>query len=183
MSELLTPQELANYLKMKPITVLRKARKGEIPAIRIGKQFRFDKERIDEWLRNVSLFAKTYILVIDDDATIRQMFKAVLAEDRYYVAVAEDGAEALESVKAQDFDLIFLDLKMPGLSGVETLRRIRQIDDKLPVVIITGYPDSELMDKALELGPLGVIKKPFGGVEIHRAIDSFVKSTSAKRTS
>lgn len=183
MGELLTTNELANYLKLKRETVLHKAKKGEIPAIKIGRQFRFDKEKIDDWLRNVSLSAKTHILVIDDEATIRQMFKAVLDEDRYYVVVAEDGAKALESVKAQDFDLIFLDVKMPGLSGVETLRRIRQMDDRLPVVLITGYPDSELMDRALELGPLGVIKKPFGTVEIHRAIDSFVKSTSGERSS
>lgn len=183
MDELLTTNELAKYLKLERVTVLRKAKRGEIPAIKIGRQFRFDKGKIDDWLRNVSLSAKIHILVIDDETTIREMFKAVLDEDRYYVAVAEDGAKALESVKAQDFDLIFLDLKMPGLSGVETLRRIRQIDDRLPVVIITGYPDSELMNQALELGPLGVIKKPFGSVEIHRAIDSFLNSTSGERSS
>lgn len=180
MGELLTTNELAKYLKLKRETVVFKAKKGEIPAIKIGRQFRFDKEKIDDWLRNVSLSAKMHILVIDDEVTIREMFKAVLAGDRYYVATAADGKEALEWLKAQHFSLVFLDLKMPGLNGVETLRSIRQTNDRLPVVIITGYPDSELMDQALQLGPLGVIKKPFSGAEIHQAIDSFVKSAPSE---
>lgn len=181
MGELLTTNELAEYLKLKRTTVLRKAKKGEIPAIKIGRQFRFDKEQIDSWLRGVSLSAKMRILVIDDEVMIREMFKAVLNGDRYDVVVSGDGITALESVKTQDFDLVFLDLKMPGLDGVETLRRIRQIDGGLPVVIITGYPDSDMLSHALELGPLGVIKKPFSGVDIQKAIDSFLKNTPRER--
>ena len=159
--------------------MLRKVTKGEIPAIKVGGRFRFDKEQINEWLRQKST-SKKRILVIDDEETIRRLFKQALEVRNYHVITAGDGAEALELVKSWDFDLIFTDLKMPGMNGAETFRRIREINDSVPIVIITAYPMSDLMNQVLEQGPFGVMKKPFDTLDIQRSADSFLKGVKAK---
>lgn len=179
LSELLTTKELAKRLKLRPVTVMRKAARGEIPAIKIGGRFRFDKEQIDEWLQNRSTVRKR-ILVIDDDEVIRQLFKATLETSNYHVMTAQNGTRALELVRKWSFDLVFVDLKMPGIDGAETFRRIRQIDSSVPIVIITGYPISELMEQVMEQGPFGIMRKPFGALDIQRSADSFLRCLKTK---
>jgi len=175
---LLTTREIAEYLRLRRETVLRKVAKGEIPAIKVGGRFRFDKDQIDDWLRQKST-SKKRILVIDDEETIRHLFRETLEAGNYHVITAADGAEALELVRSWSFDLIFTDLKMPGMNGAETFRQIRRINPSVPVVIITGYPTSDLMDQALEHGPIGVMKKPFNGLDIERFVDSFIAGAKA----
>ena len=179
MSELLTTKEIAEHLKLRPETVLRKVKSGKIPALKVGGRFRFDKEQIDEWLRSKST-SKECILVIDDDEIIRELFKETLQSSGYMVITAQDGTEALELVNSWSFDLIFTDLKMPRMDGAETFRRIRQIDSSVPIVIITGYPLSELMEQVLEQGPFGVMRKPFDALDIQRSADSFLRGISVK---
>lgn len=79
------------------------------------------------------------ILVIDDDAAVRGAFKLILGEAGYDVREAEDGLQGIEMVKASRPDLIFLDLKMPGIDGVETLRRLKEVDATLNVYIATAF--------------------------------------------
>lgn len=179
MAELFTTKEIARYLRLRSETVLRKVKDGEIPAIKVGGRFRFDKKQIDDWLSHSST-SKKRILVVDDDATIRSLFKDTLERGNYYVITAEDGINALKLVEAQNFDLIFLDLKMTGMDGAETFRRIRRTDDSVSVVIITGYPTSELMEKALDQGPFGVMKKPFTASGIQKSTDSFLKGSKTR---
>lgn len=179
MAELLTTKEIASYLKLRPETVLRGVKEGEIPAIKVGGRFRFDKKQIDEWLHNRST-SKKRVMVIDDDAVVRRLFKETLERNNYHVMTVEDGDKALKLVKSWNFDLIFLDLKMTGMDGAETFRRIRRINGSVPVVIITGYPTGELMDKALEQAPFGVMKKPFGAQDIKRSAENFLSSAKVK---
>lgn len=179
MTELLTTKEIARHLRLRPETVLRKVKEGEIPSIKVGGRFRFDKKQIDEWLGRSSTYKKR-ILVVDNDETIRRLFKETLERSNYHVMTAEDGSGVLKLLKSWNLDLIFLDLKMPGIDGAEAFRRIRRINDSVPVVIITGYPTSELMEKALEQGPFGVMKKPFSAADIRRSADSFLSGVTAK---
>lgn len=179
MSELLTTKEVAGYLRLRPETVLRKVGKGKMPAIKIGGHFRFDKEQIDEWLRHQST-SKKRILVIDDEESIRHLFKETLEASSYHVITVDDSAKAVELVKSWNFDLIFIDLKMPGIDGAETFRRIREINDSVPVVINAGYPARDLMEKALEQGPFGVMKKPLSALDIRRSADSYLRGVKAK---
>ncbi len=90
----------------------------------------------------------------------------------------EAAFEGLELVKQADFDLVFLDLKMPRMDGAELFRQIKIIKPKLPVVIITGYPDSDVMARALAQGPLGVMSKLFDESDIIAAVNSFLRITS-----
>ena len=129
------------------------------------------------YIKTRSGLGKATILVVDDEEVIRSLFKEVLEELGYTVIAAETGSEGLELVKQQDFDLVFLDLKMPGMDGAELFRQIRTIKPQLPVIIITGYPDSELMARALAQGPLGIMKKPFSDSDVITAVNTFLRIT------
>ncbi|MGI2336564.1 MAG: response regulator [Dehalogenimonas sp.] len=175
MPELLTVREVADYLRVTQKTVYRLLQKGTIPALKVSHSWRFDKAAIDEWLKSTAIGAKTTILVIDDDQTIRDLFRDILEDAGHNVVTAGSGAEALEYIKAKDFALVFLDLKMPGMNGADVLRKIRTIDPELPVTIITGFPDSENMAQALSQGPFGVMNKPFGETDVLNAVKSFIR--------
>jgi two-component system, response regulator, stage 0 sporulation protein F len=173
MDQLLTPQELAKYLKLNHTTIIRKAHKGEIPAIKIGKQFRFNKSQIDKWLTQRIVGRQGQILVVDDEVAIGQLFRETLEKNGYQVTTMSRSLEALEMVSRHHYDIIFLDLAMPELDGSELFRQIRKIDRQVPIGIITGYPDSELLKKAKEHGPFLILIKPFTGDEILQAAQTF----------
>ncbi len=79
------------------------------------------------------------ILVIDDEAAVRNSFALALEDTRYAVDTAATGEEGVKKIREGTFQLIFLDLKMPGMDGVETFRQIRKLDDAVPVYIITAF--------------------------------------------
>lgn len=177
MTELMTLREVAAYLRVTEKTVYRLLKRGRIPATRVGRQWRFEKDSVDEWLHQSSVGAEAAILVIDDEEVIRVLFKETLEELGYTVMVAETGFEGLELVKQRDFDLVFLDLRMPGMVGDELIGRIKEIKPRLPVTIITGYPDSGMMKRALAQAPFGVMNKPFGESDIVAAVANFLHIT------
>ncbi len=86
------------------------------------------------------------ILVIDDDPAVRSAFKLILEEEGYKVREAEDGLQGIAMVEIERPDLIFLDLRMPGINGVETLRRLKMLDKTLNVYIVTAFA-AEFMDQ------------------------------------
>jgi len=177
MSELMTVEELAAYLRVTKKTIYRLLRQGKIPATKVGRQWRFEKARIDEWLSHNSVGTRATILVVDDEQMIRLLFKETLEELGHSVITAETGSEGLDLVKQKDFDLVFLDLKMPGMDGATLFRHIKAIKPRLPVTIITGYPDSGMMRRALAQGPLGVMNKPFSESDIIAAVNNFLRIT------
>ncbi len=177
MTELMTVEEVASYLRVTKKTVYRLLKQGRIPASKVGRQWRFDKKLIDEWLHRSSVGTDANILVIDDEEVIQSLFKETLEELGHSVIAAGTGSEGLELVKQRDFALVFLDLKMPGMDGVELFRQIKTIKPKLPVTIITGYPDSGMMKRALAQGPFGVMNKPFGESDIITAVNNFLHIT------
>ena len=175
MAELMILEEVADYLRATKKTIYRLLKQRKIPASKVGHQWRFEKARIDEWLHQNPVEARGTILVVDDEETIRSLFKETLEELGHRVMVAGTGPEGLDLVKKRDFDLVFLDLKMPGMDGAELFRQIKTIKPKLPVTIITGYPDSDIMARALAQGPFGVMEKPFDESEIVSAVDIFLR--------
>jgi excisionase family DNA binding protein len=178
---LLSAKEVAEYLHVKPITVRRKAQSGEIPSIKIGHRLRFDKRQIDRWLQRNSRGRPVHILVVDDEPLVGRLFEDSLNETGYQTVTTLSSIEALELLGNRHFDLIFLDLLMPELDGAELFRRIRQIDKQIPVVIITGYPDSEVMKRAIAHGPFMVMNKPFTVDDILNTVQSFVEGVATRR--
>ena len=79
------------------------------------------------------------ILVVDDDKNILDAFEQVLTEHGYNVSRARHGREALDLLQAERADLVIMDIRLPGISGLETLQKIKEFNAKLPVIIITGY--------------------------------------------
>ena len=114
-----------------------------------------------------------HILVVDDDPLIGELFKDSLERHGYQVATALSGKDGLELAAKKHFDLIFLDLVMPELDGAELFRRIKEMNHVARVAIITGYPNSDLMAKAMEQGPFLVMKKPFDIVDILETVRRF----------
>lgn len=181
MTELMTLEELAQYLRFTKKTIYGLLKQGNIPAIKIGRKWRFKKDTIDNWLHRSMKGVKTRILVIDDEDIIRSLFKTILKEEGHIVVTASTGAEGIQYVKQRDFDLVFLDLKLPDMDGAEVLREIKNVRPTLLVTIVTGYPGSEMMEKALKEGPLGVMNKPFSDSDIIAAVNSFVHAVTPGR--
>jgi len=177
MPELMTMEELEQYLRFTRKTIYRLLKQGDIPAVKIGNKWRFDKAVIDRWLHHNMQGVRARILVIDDDELIRSLFKEVLEEQGHTVVTTDTTAKGLAYIVQQEFDLIFLDLKMSRTDGAEILHEMRGVKHGLPVVIITGYPDSEMMDRAMKQGPLGVMLKPFDDSDIINAVNSFLHAT------
>jgi len=105
------------------------------------------------------------ILVIDDDEAVRKLFLLSLEETGYSVYTVSSGMEGIKALKeGGQYDLIFLDLKMPGMNGVETLRELRKIDRDVPVYIITAFHDeffAQLKKAEADGMDFDVLRKPF----------------------
>ena len=175
MRELMTVEEVANYLRVTKKTIHRLLQRHVIPAMKVGRQWRFDKASIDVWLQKNSVGTEAKILVVDDDETICSLFEDTLEEAGYTVTTVSESSKGLELVKNRDYDLVFLDLKMPGMDGAGLFGQIRLAKPDLPVTIITGYPNSDLMERALTYGPFGVMSKPFSGSDILTAVNTYLR--------
>lgn len=171
---LMTLEEVADYLRLSKKTVYRLIQRRDIPAVRVSGQWRFDRNIIDEWLRNKSTNRRFSILVVDDEPLVLELFQETLEEQGYTITTVDNGPDAIELIQGEDLDLVFLDLKIPGMDGAELFRRIRKIAPALPVVIITAYPESEVMSRALVHGPLSIMQKPFSDSDVSAAVKSFL---------
>ena len=105
-----------------------------------------------------------HILIIDDDAGIRESLSLILGDAGYQVDTVESGEQGIERVRNNKYDLIFLDIKMAGMNGIETLREIRKMGKKIPVYIITAFQREYFrqLEGAKQDGmDFEVIEKPF----------------------
>lgn len=107
------------------------------------------------------------ILIADDQEGIRALLKEILEED-YTILEAESGAEAVEIVKERPVDLVILDIKMSGMSGLEALSLMKEAKSKIPVLMITGFDDPDILSQVMSRGAVGCLSKPF---EIQEMLD------------
>ncbi len=108
---------------------------------------------------------KGKVLVVDDEKIICHTIRIGLQGHNYQVVTAQSAEEALEKIKNEAFDVVLADIRMPEMDGIQMLKAIREIDLRLPVIFITGYPSVETSAEALELGAEAYISKPFHRVE------------------
>jgi DNA-binding NtrC family response regulator len=101
-----------------------------------------------------------HILITDDERAIRNTLKEILEFEDYQVSTAESGAEALKCVQANHIDLVFLDIKMKGMDGLETLKEIRKLGYQMPVIMISGHGTIEIAVEATKHGAFDFLEKP-----------------------
>ena len=110
--------------------------------------------------------AKASILVVDDEEVVRRSYARVLGEMDCDAQAAADGEQALQAMERRPFDVVLLDLRMPGLQGLDVLKAIKHRWPASEVVIITGYPAVESAREALQLGACDYLAKPAAPDEV-----------------
>jgi CheY-like chemotaxis protein len=119
---------------------------------------------------------KAHILVIDDEEFVRSVLSRTLAQDGHQVTLAEDGEKGIQLFKEKKFDMVLTDLGMPGMSGWEVCRMIKEISPNTPVGMITGWGMEMSRDKMEEYGLNFIISKPFDFNQILNVVAKNIKS-------
>ena len=119
------------------------------------------------------------VLVVDDDPIVRLSFDRVLTPKGYAVISAASGAEALDRLTNEDYDMVYTDIRMPGMDGIEVARHIRASRPWLPVLIITGYGDAESEAAAKGAGVSAFLHKPLSPDTIEESAREAAASTDA----
>lgn len=159
-------------------TIRRLARKRDLPSFKIGKDWRFRKDALLQWMENVSQNSHPpCLLVIDDDPSIRKLLRRNLEAEGYRVITAASGSEGLEYAQQNAVHLVLLDLKMPGMKGPEIIAELRKTHPDLPVIIVTGYPDSQMMMEINVQCPVMLIAKPINKKILLRALHTTLEGT------
>jgi excisionase family DNA binding protein len=166
-----TVKETSNYLRIPLPTVYYLVQRGQLPAIQIGGRWRIKKASLDKDILKKDKSGQPTVLVVDDDQSRQSLFN-VFPKKIGFNRVGGGGTvkEALAALDKQHFDLLFLDLKLPDGPDDDVYHAAKEIDPELPIIIITGYPDSETLDRILEKGPITVLKKPLQVDQLHQTV-------------
>jgi len=117
------------------------------------------------------------VLVVDDESTVRSLFSDLLKRDKYIVKAAPSGEAALVEISKEDFDIVLLDIKLSGMSGMEVLKRLKETKPQLAVIMITGFGyDEDLVCRSKEYGCSGYISKSLPIQEIMSKFKECVES-------
>src|SRR5262245_60654026 len=171
---LLTVKETAEYLRIPIPTVYYLVQRGMIPAIQIGGRWRIKKSSLDRDLLHQDREGQPTALVVDDDPDLQDLFRTFFKKIGFSRVVVGTAKEAIKSLGKQKFDLMFLDLELPDAPGDQVLKTAKHIDPDLNVIVVTGYPDSEILDRILQDGPVTVLKKPLKVEQLNQAVKILV---------
>lgn len=119
---------------------------------------------------------KANILLVDDNVSLTKTMSFALKRNRYAVTTAKDGHEAIAKVKEQPFAMIFMDIKMPLLDGVETYKEIKKLRPEAVVMMMTAYAVEDLVAEALREGAYGIIYKPLDIEEVLTTIEEAIQA-------
>ena len=160
--DILDARQAADLLQIHEETLRRLAREGKIPAFKVGGVWRFKRSFLHAWADQNQIVERPEIkvLVIDDDESVLRIVGQTIEAAGWKPLLASSGTEALELMAGDTPDAILLDLKMPDMDGPTTLKNIRDIYGDIAVIILTAYPESDLMARALEYGPITLLSKP-----------------------
>jgi excisionase family DNA binding protein len=167
---LLTVKETSEYLRIPLPTVYYLVQRGKIPAIQIGGRWRIKKSALDHDILRQDKQGQPTVLVVDDDLGVQDLFRTFLKQIGFSRVVVGTATEAIKSLRKQKFDLMFLDLQLPDAPGDEVYKTGKQIDPDLNVILITGYPDSEILDRILQVCPVTVLKKPLKIEQLYQTV-------------
>ncbi len=176
---LVTVKEVADYLRLKEQTVYLLARQNKIPSLKIGGSLRFKRSQIDAWLlaepkKESSGGGRSKVLIVDDDKMARDTLQRVVELHGVPAVAVPGGSQAVNVAKREPFRIVFLDLNMPQMNGVETLRALRALDRELVFVVVTSVAgEDDLFRSAIELAPVSVIPKPFTSRQVGDVLELY----------
>ncbi len=169
MHNLLTVKETAKYLRIPLPTVYYLVQRGQ-SAIQIGGRWRIKKNALDKDILKEEKSGQPTVLVVDDDESLQNLFKLFLKKIGFSRVVVGTVKEAIAALEKQKFDLVFLDLKLPDGPADDVYDFVKREQPDCPVIIITGYPDSEMLDRILAKGPITVLKKPLKTEQLQQTV-------------
>jgi DNA-binding NtrC family response regulator len=124
------------------------------------------------------------VLIVDDEADVRRMLTDILRAMRYAepleVEEVPDGQEGLDAVVRQRPDLVLLDLQMPRMDGLALLKQIRDVEPRLPVIVISATQDNKMSSEALRNGAVAYLPKPFDSRHVEMLVTTFLDSTKPR---
>ncbi|MDD4179379.1 MAG: response regulator [Candidatus Margulisbacteria bacterium] len=120
------------------------------------------------------------IAVIDDEPSVLESFKMILKIKDYDVTTFPDGPTALAQLEKDKFDIAFIDYKLPGMDGLEVLKKIKEKDQNVEVIIVTAYATESSHANAITLGALEYLRKPFLMEEIYELVERGLRRKRAK---
>ena len=121
----------------------------------------------------------THVLVVDDEPTVREVVAGYLRRDGHVVSEAADGSTALELLDTESFDLVVLDMMLPGVNGLDILRRVRSMGD-MPVIMLTARAEETDRVAGLELGADDYVVKPFSPRELAARVNGVLRRAAPK---
>lgn len=121
------------------------------------------------------------VLVVDDQLGVRRLLFETFREEGHHVEMAANGTEALLILKKFHPDLILMDMKMPEMNGIDTLRQIRTIDKEVGVIMMTAYGDAHNMEQVQELGVMHYISKPFDLFELRDRVREILSKVETQK--
>ena len=170
MHNLLTVKETAKYLRIPLPTVYYLVQRGQLPAIQIGGRWRIKKNALDKDILKEEKSGQPTVLVVVDDESLQNLFKLFLKKIGFSRVVVGTVKEAIAALEKQKFDLVFLDLKLPDGPADDVYDFVKREQPDCPIIIITGYPDSEMLDRILAKGPITVLKKPLKTEQLQQTV-------------
>jgi two-component system NtrC family response regulator len=111
------------------------------------------------------------IMVVDDEPSVLESFKMILQIKDYDVDTYADGPSAIGKLQKGNYDICFVDYKLPGMDGIEVLKKIKEIDPDIEVIVVTAYASESSKSSAVALGALQYLRKPFLMDEIYELVE------------
>ncbi len=118
------------------------------------------------------------VLVVDDEAIVRESIRDWLVSSGFSVSTAASGEEALRLASAQDFGVVVLDIRLPGMTGIKTLHELRALKPDIKAIMITAYPTPEFNEEAVKLGALDFVVKPVDPEDLENLINKALRTAS-----
>ena len=115
------------------------------------------------------------ILIVDDQPGIRLLLSEVFKKEGYITHLAPNGIEALKIFDQQHIDCVLLDMKIPGMNGIEILQKLKEKNKDLPVMMMTAYGEQDLIDEALNLGACKYFTKPFNIFDLSKEVENILR--------
>ena len=128
-------------------------------------------------LEKENLTPKEKILIVDDEEIMRNFLLDVFMDEGYNLDSAADGTEALEKISKNQYQLIITDIRMPGVDGTQVLKKAKESDPHVEVIVITGYASPQTKQECLRLGAAYYLAKPFQINQIRALVNKVVRGT------